>query len=193
MQSAIPPYDGTHTYQQIPFQYSLHIVAEEGAPLEHRYFLAEPVGDPRRALAEQLAKDIPHGACVVAYNMKFEQSVLAALARQFSDLAPQLLEIHKNARDIMLPFFERAYYNQAMRGSYSLKYVTPALFPDEEEADYHNLEGVHNGSEAMDIFPRMKFMSQEEQSEARKQLLIYCGCDTLNTVKIWQELQRVSK
>lgn len=193
MQSPLPPFDGTHTHQQIPFQYSLHIIANEGAPLEHREFLAEPNGDPRRALAEELTRDIPRGACVVAYNMTFEKTVLADLAEQFPDLAPQLSEIHKNVRDIMLPFYWRAYYNRAMRGSYSLKYVTPALFPDEEEANYHNLEGVHNGSEAMDVFPRMKYMTAEELEKARKQLLIYCGYDTLNTVKIWRELQRVSK
>lgn len=193
MQSSLPPFDGTHTYQQIPFQYSLHVIAKEGATLEHKEFLAEPNGDPRRALAEQLTRDIPRGACVVAYNMTFERSVLAELAEQFPDLAPQLLEYSENARDIMSPFHERAYYDRAMRGSYSLKYVTPALFPDEKEADYRNLEGVHNGSEAMDVFPRMKYMTAEELQNARRQLLIYCGYDTLNTVKIWQELVRLSK
>lgn len=192
-QSAIPLFDGTRPYQQIPFQYSLHIVAGEGAEPEHREFLAQPNGDPRRALAEQLTRDIPQGACVVAYNMSFERTVLKELAEQFADLAPQLNEIRQNVRDIMIPFQQRAYYNKAMRGSFSLKYVTPALFPDEKDADYHNLDGVHNGSEAMDIFPRMKFMSAEELENARKQLLIYCGYDTLNTVKIWRELVKVSK
>lgn len=193
MQSALPQFDGTHTYQQIPFQYSLHVIAKEGADPQHFEFLAEPEGDPRRALAEQLTKDVPEGACVVAYNMMFERSVLKELAEAFSDLAPRLIDIRKNVRDVMIPFHDRYYYNRAMQGSYSLKYVTPALFPDEKEADYHNLEGVHNGSEAMEIFPRMKDMTEAERAEARKQLLVYCGYDTWNTVKIWQELTRVAK
>lgn len=193
MQSALPPFDGTHTYQQIPFQYSFHLIGKESEEAKHFEFLAEPEGDPRRALAEQLVRDIPQDACVIAYNMKFEKSVLKELAELFPDLAPSLLKIRENVRDIMIPFKNRYYYNRAMHGSYSLKSVTPALFPDEKEADYHNLEGVHNGSEAMDIFPRMKTMSEEERAEARKQLLLYCGRDTWNTVKIWQELVRVSK
>ncbi len=193
MQSALPPFDGTRPYQQIPFQYSLHVIGEEGAEPKHCEFLADAEGDPRRALAEQLVRDIPEGACVVAYNMKFEKAVLKELAEAFPDLALSLLGIWDNMRDIMLPFYRRYYYNRAMQGSYSLKYVTPALFPEEKEADYHNLEGVHNGSEAMDIFPRLKEMGEKEREEARKQLLIYCGRDTWNTVKIWQELVRVSK
>ncbi len=193
MQSALPPFDGAHTYQQIPFQYSFHLIGKEGEKAGHFEFLAEAEGDPRRALAESLVRDIPQDACVIAYNMKFERAVLSELAELFPDLAPSLLVIRENVRDIMIPFQRRYYYNRAMQGSYSLKYVSPALFPNEEEADYHNLEGVHNGSEAMDIFPRMKTMSEEERAEAKKQLLIYCGHDTWNTVKIWQELVRVSK
>ena len=41
IQPAIPVYDGTKPYQQIPFQYSLHIIKEKEAPLEHKEFLAD--------------------------------------------------------------------------------------------------------------------------------------------------------
>lgn len=192
-QSALPPFDGARTWQQIPFQYSVHTVEYEGAEPKHFEFLAETDGDPRRALAERLLKDIPKGACVVAYNMQFEKAVIKELAESFADLAPGLAAIRENVRDIMLPFSRRYYYNREMHGSYSLKSVAPALFPGENDGDYKNLEGVHNGTEAMDIFPRMKQMTEAERAEAKKQLLAYCGYDTLNTVKIWRELIRVSK
>ena len=39
MQPAIPPYDGIKTYQQVPFQYSLHIIEKEGDELLHKELL----------------------------------------------------------------------------------------------------------------------------------------------------------
>ena len=65
-------------------------------------------------------------------------------------------------------------YNRRMGGSFSIKSVLPALFPDDPSLDYHNLEEVHNGGEAMAIFPKIKDMSLEDQKIARKKLLKYC-------------------
>lgn len=57
--------------------------------------------------------------------------------------------------------------------------ILPALFPNDPTLDYHNLSGcVHNGGEAMDIFPKMKNMSREEEQQTRKDLLQYCELDT---------------
>ena len=58
-QPAIPLYDDSHPFEQIVFQYSLHYIECEGGELKHTEFLAYPGADPRRALAEQLCKDIP--------------------------------------------------------------------------------------------------------------------------------------
>ena len=81
------------------------------------------------------------------------------------------------------------YYVPAMGGSFSIKSVLPALFPDDPSLDYHNLEGdVHNGCEAMNIFPKIKDMEPEEQQRARQSLLKYCELDTFAMVKVWQKL-----
>ena len=79
-----------------------------------------------------------------------------------------------------------------MGGSFSIKSVLPAIFPDDPALDYHNLEGIHNGGEAMTIFPLIKDMPPEEQERTRKNLLKYCELDTFAMVKIWQELVRVA-
>lgn len=57
-QYAIPEFEGTKAYQQIPFQYSLHIIKEKGAPLEHREFLAQ-AGDENviRNFAESMIEN----------------------------------------------------------------------------------------------------------------------------------------
>ena len=102
-------------------------------------------------------KDIPCGVCSLAYNMSFEKTVIARLAEIFPDLSERLMNIHANMHDLMIPFYEQSYYTAAMQGSYSIKYVLPALYPNDPELDYHNLEGVHNGSEAMTVFPIFSF------------------------------------
>jgi hypothetical protein len=80
-----------------------------------------------------------------------------------------------------------------MGGSFSIKSVLPAIFPDAPELNYHNLEGVHNGSEAMNIFPQIQYMEPAEQERARHNLLKYCELDTYAMVKVWQELEKVAK
>jgi hypothetical protein len=80
-----------------------------------------------------------------------------------------------------------------MGGSFSIKSVLPALFPETLELDYQNLTGsVHNGGEAMNIFPKIKDMTTEEQFAARQSLLKYCELDTYAMVKVWQKLKEVS-
>ena len=86
-QDAVPQYPGTHPYQQIPFQYSLHIIEYEGGPLIHKEFLGESGQDPRRAIAESLCNHIPKDVCTLAYNKAFECGRLRELANTFPDLA----------------------------------------------------------------------------------------------------------
>lgn len=193
MQPVIPRYIGTKPYAQIPFQYSLHYIEHEGGKLEHKEFLAESGADPRRAIAESLCRDIPMNVCVTAYNKAFECTRLKELAEAFPDISEHLLNIEQNIKDLLVPFQSGYYYNRAMGGSFSIKSVLPAIFPDDPALDYHNLEGVHNGEDAMAIFPKIKDMPPEEQITARYNLLKYCELDTLAMVKVWEELLRAAE
>lgn len=192
-QQAIPMYNGTKPYMQMPFQYSLHYIESKNGDLQHKEFLSEADIDPRRQLAEKLIQDIPQNVCVLAYNMSFEKSVIKELAKQFEDLAEHLLNIHDNIKDLMTPFFNRDYYTKEMEGSYSIKYVLPALFPNKPELDYHKLPVVHNGSEAMSIFANLSNYSKEEQEKIRGGLLKYCELDTYAMVKIWEKLAEITR
>ena len=188
MQPVIPEYVGTKPYAQIPFQYSLHYIEHEGGELKHKEFLAESGTDPRRALAERLCEDIPMNVCVTAYNKAFECTRIKELAETYPDLADHLTNIRNNIVDLLVPFQSGWYYNKAMGGSFSIKSVLPAIFPDDPSLDYHNLEGVHNGGEAMTIFPKIKDMSPEKKQIARRNLLKYCELDTYAMVKVWEAL-----
>ncbi len=193
MQPVIPEYIGTKPYAQIPFQYSLHYIEHEGGELKHKEFLAESSTDPRRALAEQLCADIPMNVCITAYNKAFECTRIKELAETYPDLADHLTNIRNNIVDLLVPFQSGWYYNRAMGGSFSIKSVLPAIFPDDPSLNYHNLEGVHNGGEAMTIFPKIQHMSPEDQKTARHNLLKYCELDTYAMVKVWQKLVRVTQ
>lgn len=191
IQPAIPLYDNSSPYQQIAFQYSLHYIEREGGELHHEEYLAYPGVDPRIGLVEQLCADIPRDVCVLAYNMGFEKGVIKRLVQAFPDYEDHLMNMHDNMRDLMIPFQRHYYYTKAMKGSYSIKYVLPALFPGDPELDYSQLEGVHNGLEASALFSRMSEMNEKELEMHRKSLLAYCKLDTYAMVKVWERLREV--
>ena len=195
MQDAVPQYDGAKVYAQITFQYSLHIKENDTAPYKHREFLAPSDGsDPRRALAEQLCRDIPMDVCTLAYNKMFECGRIRELASLYPDLAPHLLNIADHIIDLIGPFRAGDYYVPAMGGSFSIKSVLPALFPYDPELDYHNLDDrCQNGGDAMTIFPRIKDMEPEEAKASRQALLNYCKLDTWAMVKVWQKLKEMAE
>ena len=194
-QPVIPIYQGTKPYQQIPFQYSLHIEPTQGGECDHREFLADAnSANPMRAVAEQLCKDIPKHGTVLVYNDNFEKGRLKEMANAFPDLAEHLLAIRDNVVDLLDPFQAWGYYRPAMHGSFSIKKVLPALFPGDKKLNYANLKGsVHNGGEAMDIFPRMRTMAQDQLEAARASLLEYCKLDTWSMVVILRKLYEIAK
>ena len=192
-QQSIPMYDNVKPYMQIPFQYSLHYIESVDGELKHTEYLGDGVNDPRRELALRLVNDIPKDVCTIAYNMMFEKMVIKNLASLFPDLSDHLMNIHDNMKDLMIPFKDRAYYTKDMHGSYSIKYVLPALFPDDPSLNYHNLDMVHNGSEAMNSYSNLSSLSKEEQDKLRYNMLKYCQLDTYAMVKIYYKLLEVVK
>ena len=189
IQPPIPLYDGTHPYQQITTQYSLHIQDSPCGELQHKEFLAPSREAPMRSLAEALCRDIPADVCVLAYNKGFECGRIAELAELFPDLADHLLAIRDNVKDLLVPFQAGYYYTPEMGGSFSIKSVLPALFPNDPELDYHALDDLcQNGSDAMNLYPQLRNMSPDEEARARKALLTYCRLDTLAMVKVLSKL-----
>ena len=161
--------------------------------MKHKGYLAPSDGsDPRKDLAKELCNDIPLDACIMAYNDPFEKGRIKEMAEVFPELSDHLMNIHDNIIDLLIPFRQGNYYNSAMGGSFSIKSVLPALFPDDSELNYHNLdELVQNGGDAMTIFPTIKDMDATSAEQARNALLAYCRLDTLAMVRIWEKLKEV--
>jgi len=192
-QYAIPKYEGTKPYQQIPFQYSLHIIPEEDAPIEHKEYLAEANDDDMiRNFAESMIGNLPENGSVIVYNKGFESSVNRKIGEMYPDLNEEIERINGNIVDLMVPFSKRQYYTKEMQGSYSIKKVLPALFPNDDSLDYNNLPGVHKGDEASNAFLSLNEMSQDDQKKTRHALLEYCKLDTYAMVKIWEKFKEVT-
>ena len=159
----------------------------------HKEFLAESGTDPRRAVAEALCRDIPADACVTAFHKSTECGILRKLAEQFPDLREHLNAVAEHVVDLLVPFQSGWYYKKEIGGSFSIKSVLPAICPDDPELDYYGLEDIHNGTEAMSKYPKMKDMEPGEREKIRRSLLAYCRLDTLAMVKVWEELKKAAE
>jgi hypothetical protein len=71
-----------------------------------------------------------------------------------------------------------------MEGSFSMKAVLHALYPDDPELSYDNLSEIHNGNQAMLCYSTLTDETPERAEEIRRCLLRYCELDTLGMVKI---------
>ena len=120
--------------------------------------------------------------------MSFEKGVIKRLADLFPELSPNLLAINENMQDLMTPFQKKWYVTPNMQGSYSIKYVLPALVPEFEKA-YKELEGVQNGSQAMNAFANLSKLDEVSEEKMKTSLLEYCKLDTLAMVKILEKLK----
>lgn len=183
IQFAIPIWKGTRPYQQIPFQFSLHILPEAGA-LSHTAFLDLSGGDPSEPFVRALIAACGERGPVFVYNAAFEMTRIRELAGRYPDLAEPLLAINARVVDL-LPIARNRYYHHSQQGSWSIKAVLPAAVP---ELNYDELEGVQNGEAAMEAYGEaiQPGTNEERKSEIERQLLAYCQLDTFAMVRLWQ-------
>lgn len=184
---AIPLFDGTHPYKEVPFQYSLHYMENENAELRHLEFLTEPGIDPRLELLRTLLSEIPDNSCLVVYT-HYEKKIMNLLASWFPEYQDQIKKRIDNMRDLALPFQRKDFYHWQLKGSASLKDVLPLLVP---ELSYQSME-ISDGMMAMDAYREMCQITYLERKEnVRKALLEYCKLDTLAMVKILEKLRQM--
>jgi hypothetical protein len=191
MTSAVPIFDNSRPYQQLVFQYSLHIQTENGK-LEHREYLAEanPNIDPRINFIKQLINDCGDTGDILVYNIGFERGKLNDLISLFPIYTYEISNIIGRLKDLMIPFQKKWYYTPEMKGSYSIKYVLPALVP---ELSYQDLE-IKEGGTASSIFAKMVLGEfQGDIDKTKMDLLEYCKLDTYAMVKILEKLKEATQ
>jgi hypothetical protein len=178
----VPLFDRSRPFQQIPFQFSLHIQKEKNGPLIHVEFLHTGKTDPRQDLIIKLVSHCGNKGSIIVYNQAFEKRINDELGQAFPYFRPALNNISARMVDIMVPFRSRYLYHPDMNCSASLKSVLPAFIP---EMSYDNLEIGDGGTAAGLYLSCLKdAIPAEEQQKIFDNLRIYCGQDTLAEVKL---------
>ena len=186
--TAIPMFDGTKPYQNIPFQFSLHTVAAAGTEAEHHHFLYRGSHDPRPEFIAALKMALGKNGTVVVYNQGFEEGVLKKLAENYPDCASWVDGVVSRMADLIIPFRNFHYYHPKQCGSASLKHVLPSL----TGISYEGLN-IAEGQTASLKFMEAAFrdMPTEDRDKVFTDLLEYCGQDTFGMVRIVEELRRL--
>ncbi len=172
---SVPEVIATRPFEQLPFQWSVHV--EHGPDdVRHAEFLAvESFGD-FAALTRALVDAIPPNGPVFAYNASFEKRVLSRLAELVPAHATALSGLVERLVDL-LPVTRQAYYHRDMHGSWSIKSVVPTIAP---ELAYEGLDEVREGDGAQRAFLELRSgqSSAERVTALRSALLRYCAHDT---------------
>lgn len=187
--SAIPLFDGFGAYEQVPFQYSLHILHKDGT-IDHKEFLiTEPSSDLTLPLIERMKADIDPKGTVISWYKSYESQRNDKLAELHPEYALFLKELNDKMFDLMTIFSEGHYVDPAFKGSASIKKVLPVIVPS---LSYKTMN-IHEGSQASERWEKLisAKTSQTEKDKIAKDLLEYCKLDTWAMVEIYRFLKNL--
>jgi len=188
--TAIPIYQHTKPFQQIPFQYSIHIQNGPGQSPEHLEFLAEGGSDQRQNLLFKLLRDTEGEGTILAYNQSFEKKIFSDLAVLFPMQQAEINQRISRIKDLIDPFRKFWYYTAKMNGSASIKKVLPAMAA---EFNYES-QAISNGAAASHAYLQLvKGDFQGDVEQLRRELLDYCTLDTLGMVQILNKLIEIAE
>jgi hypothetical protein len=186
--TAIPLFDNTRPFEQVPFQFSLHIVRSPGRQPEHRMFLADGRGDPRGEFLPRLRECLPNTGSIVAYNAGFEQSRLKECCMLHPEFQRWLADVEARFVDLLTPFRAFRYYGPRQDGSASMKSVLPAL----TGRTYDNLTIKDGGAASLEYLRvHHAYATDDERQRVRRALEEYCHQDTEGMIWILEALQKL--
>jgi hypothetical protein len=187
---AIPIYDDSRPYQEIPFQYSLDVVEKEGAEPVHYEYLAPGDIDPRPEVLRLLKEQLGESGSIIAYSANFEMKVIKNAAEVYRDYAPWAEKVNARFVDLLEPFKNFFYYHPGQAGSASLKKVLPAI----TGSSYSGLE-INNGQLAAAEYYRVTFndVAEKDRQAVRAALLTYCDLDTRGMIEVLKELDKAGR
>ncbi len=181
--TAIPVFDGYHPYQHIVFQYSIHVLKDKDAELEH-YEMLVLEGDPAEKIVAGLREVIGDTGSVISWYKAFEN----ARNRELSRLVPLQFEflqsVISRTYDLMDIVEQQYYVHHGFKGSSSIKKVQPILAP---EFSYKDLD-VQSGTDAIESYRQIAQgeLDGKDLEEKKRQMLKYCGYDTEIMYILWK-------
>jgi hypothetical protein len=188
---AIPRYDGYSPYNQIPFQFSVHIMEEPNGELIHKEFLFTENKNPDMEMIKALQEMIPAKGSVVSWHKSFEIGRNNDLAKRNPEYKKFIDNLNDRMVDLEDIFKAQFYVHPDFKGKTSIKYALPALVP---ELSYKKLE-IKEGGTASNTWNQIVTggYSKEDAEKQKKNLLEYCKLDTFAMVKIFEHLRDLVK
>jgi len=186
--SAVPLYDFTRPYEDIPVQFSLHVKKSPKAKLVHHSFLASGDQDPRPQVLSELKRLLGESGSIIAFFADYEKKCLRLSVRNCPEYNNWYVALKKRFVDLLVPFKSLWYYHPKQKGSASLKDVLPAL----TDLSYENME-IGAGGLARFEYMRVIFGSEDDKKDKDRvfsALEKYCELDTLAMVKVIEALRR---
>ena len=183
---AIPLFDGYRPYQQMVFQYSLHILTENG-DLQHSECLVRTLADPVPEILRTLQSQLPENGTIVVWNKGFEMGRNKEMAALLPDHAAFLRALNRRVFDLMDIFRKNYYVHPDFQGSCSIKKILPVLIPN---LSYKDLVIQEGGTASLTWYRMLTDgRSEEEKAKTCDHLLNYCKLDTLAMVEVFQKLK----
>lgn len=184
--SVIPIFDGTRPYQQIPFQYSLHIQDKPNGELRHKEYLHTAHSDPVPALLKQMQEDFEDKGSVISWTKRFEMTRNDEMGKLYPKYAKFLRNVNDRMVDLMDPFIKGWFIDKDFLGSASIKRVLPVLVP---ELSYKELEVSHGGmAQRIWMETMLKGKNIDSKDEIIGHLKEYCALDTYAMYAIYKYL-----
>ncbi|MBU1558069.1 DUF2779 domain-containing protein [Patescibacteria group bacterium] len=187
--SAIPRFNGYSPYNQIPFQFSVHVLDEPGGELKHEEFIYTDTGNPDEPMIKALQKFIPEKGSVIVWYKSFEMTRNKELGIRNPEHQPFLQNLNDRIVDLEDPFKAQFYVHPEFKGKTSIKYILPALVPELSYKDMNIKEGA-TASNTWNQIVRGE-LSEEEAEAQTENLLRYCELDTYAMVEIFNVLKRL--
>lgn len=183
---ALPRFAGYAPFNHVPFQFSMHVVTEPDGDAVHREFLFTEIGCPDAPFVGALRRGLPEEGTIIVWNKPFEKGINAKLGERHPAEQAYLSAVNERVVDLMDVFSEQMVVHPGFRGKTSIKWVLPALVPG---LSYKGL-AIQEGATASERWNAIVTGELEpaEAEQARKDLLTYCGLDSLAMVEIWRAL-----
>jgi hypothetical protein len=185
---AIPIYDGTRPYQNIPFQFSLHIVEGPGLAPVHYSFLAEGANDPRIRFLEEMSKRLGCHGSIIVDDAQFNTTVLQELAQAFPRYTGWAQDIIARLADLKAPFSNFHYYHPSQKGEATLEKALSVI------TDAGAKDGLSDDKRLAGItfinIVRGRFTAGEADI-ARKELINSCEQETIDMIKLFRKLLEI--
>lgn len=185
----IPRFNGIKPYQQVPFQFSVHIQKFPGAATEHIPYLHKSGDDPRLAFIRSLNNCIGSDGTILVYSQNMEEGRIKELAEAFPEFEASCQSMRLRMVDLLAPFRLFHYYHPNQKGSASLKKVLPAIVGQ----GYEGLT-IAEGLLASTEYARVTYsknVASEDRTRVYNDLETYCALDTKAMVDIINALRRM--